>query len=92
MDFRTPRFWRMSKADDLHGWLMYFDSHKEAPGIRSLTEGEMSVTLDSVDSVSALPLFESKLGDQMDAFESLEVEGPSSEFMLTLWEGGPDGA
>ncbi len=85
---KALRFWRCFKAEDHHGWFVWFDPETELLTLRDLTEDEKSDTLDKLGSVSDLSPPRVSLGDQMDAFGGSDVSEPPPLFLESLWEGG----
>ncbi len=55
-EFRSPLSWRVAQLEGggPEDCVVYFDASREAVGIRDLTEGEKSLTLDKLGSVSGL--------------------------------------
>ena len=72
--FKEVLLWRMIRHGDQY--FMYFDPKTECPGVRDLSEGEKTVYLDSVVSVSAVD----RDRDQIDIQDG--CEGPSREGLL----------
>jgi len=77
MGYREPLSWRVLKAPDVHGFFMYFDGSREAPGVRDLTEDEKSATLDSFRSVSGLIR-----SDSPEEIDGCELVGPVAQRVL----------
>ncbi len=44
--------WRVTPAQDMYGWYVYFDASRELLTLRDLTEDEISANLDKLSSVS----------------------------------------
>ena len=78
--FQEVLSWRIFRDNPGGEHYMYFDARREVPGIRVLTEEEMSVRLDKLGSVSG-----SIRSDQLelvDACDGPDNEGPPSSFEL----------
>ena len=88
MDEKPIRFWRCYKAEDHHGWFVWFDPEVERLTLRDLLADEKSDTVDKLGSVSDLSPARVNLGDQMDALGGSPVGEPPPSFLESLWEGG----
>jgi hypothetical protein len=75
-EFEPPQAWRVMAADSGSGYFVYFDATYEEIGVRMLTAAEKFARLDKLGSVSAVPLDQSSLDDQMDA---LELDEPKAQ-------------